>query len=324
MTAGGVNGKHIVKQPPVASLAQAGFIFLRTFAFANRCMGKSKNKKLPAVAERFPLWTLGLPFAEYHGIDEVNEKLKLQAWMVDGIYGDEDEVKLWYCTSEFGGGFYIFVMKGSLDIRLRTLGVGSPGQKDLSGCQLLLRLVAKIQMGCFTEGQDWRMVTTITGTYHWGPERPSFANGAVVYLHPRDCPTLEEWCRTKQVTLQSKHAVVSAEYMPLFGAALRESEKCVPPCPDDGRQRFMTRRASTVNELSWFAAPEYVERLMRVDDMESHQSLSFEGSDWLIREPGKKEQEPGKNGQAKVWMYLKQRYRVESWAGTYLTVSMRF
>ena len=75
--------------------------------------------------------------------------------MVDGIYGDEDEVKLWYCTSEFGGGFYIFVMKGSLDIRLRTLGVGSPGQEGLSGCQLLLRLVAKIQMGCFTKGEDW-------------------------------------------------------------------------------------------------------------------------------------------------------------------------
>ena len=244
--------------------------------------------------------------------------------MVDGIYGDEDEVKLWYCTSEFGGGFYIFVMKGSLDIRLRTLGVGSPGQTDLSGCQLLLRLVAKIQMGCFTEGQDWRMVTTITGPHHWGPERPSFANGAVVYLHPRDCPTLEEWCRTKQVTLQSKHAVVSAEYMPLFGAAMRECENCVPPGPDNGRERFITRRASTINELSWFGAPQYVERLMRVADIESHHSLSFEGSEWLLRDPATKEQKPGSNGQAKVWMYMRQRYRVESWAGTYFTVSMKF
>ena len=73
-------------------------------------MGKStrKNKQLPAVDERFPLWTLGLPFAEYHGIDEVNEKLKLQAWMEDGIYGDEDEVKLWYCTSEFWRRFLHF------------------------------------------------------------------------------------------------------------------------------------------------------------------------------------------------------------------------
>ena len=61
-------------------------------------------------------------------MDEVNEKLKLQAFMVDGCCGDEDEIDLGYDTSEFPGGFYIFVMKGSLDIRLRTLGVGSPGQ----------------------------------------------------------------------------------------------------------------------------------------------------------------------------------------------------
>ena len=33
---------------------------------------------------------------------------------------------------------------------------------------------------------EWRTVTTMTGAFHWGPERPSFANGAVVFLHPRD------------------------------------------------------------------------------------------------------------------------------------------
>ena len=173
-------------------------------------MGK-RNKKSPAIEEGFNLWTLGLPFREYHGMDEVNEKLKLQAFMVDGCYGDEDEGNLGYDTSEIVGGFYVFVMKGSLDIRLRTLGVAAPGQHELSACQMLLRLVAKIQMGCFTNGEDWRMVTTITGTFHWGPERPSFANGAVVFLKPRDCAVLEHWCRTKEVQLQSKHAVVSAE-----------------------------------------------------------------------------------------------------------------
>ena len=168
------------------------------------------------------------------------------------------------------------------------------------------------------------MVTTMYGAFHWGPERPSFANGAVVFLHPRDCPTLEEWCRTKAVQLQSKHAVVSAEYMQLFGAAMRECEKCVPPGPDNGRERFITRRAATINELSWFGAPQYVERLMRVADIESHHSLSFEGSEWLLRAPGKKDQEPGPNGQAECWRYMRQRCRFESWAGTYLTVSMRF
>ena len=285
-------------------------------------MGK-RNKKLPEVEEGFNIWTLGLPFREYHGIDEVNEKLKLQAFMVDGCYGDEDEINLPYDTSKIVGGFYIFTMKGSLDIRLRTLGVGSPGQRGLTRWQLLLRLAAKIQMGCFTNGEDWRMVTTITGTYHWGPERPNFANGAVVFLKPRDCGMLEHFCRTKEVQLQSKHAVVSAEYMQLFGTAMREGEKCVPPGPDNGRERFITRRAATINELSWFGAPQYVERLMRVADIESHHSLSFEGSEWLLRAPGKKDQEPRSNGQAKVWMYMRQRYRVESWAGTYLTFSVK-
>ena len=33
---------------------------------------------------------------------------------------------------------------------------------------------------------EWRTVTTMTGAFHWGPERPSFANGAVVFLHPRN------------------------------------------------------------------------------------------------------------------------------------------
>ena len=279
-------------------------------------MGK-RNKKLPAIEEGFNLWTLGLPFREYHGMDEVSEKLKLQAFMVDGCYGDEDEIDLGYDTSEILEGFYIFVMKGSLDIRLRTLGVGSPGQHGLTRWQLLLRLAAKIQMGSFTNGEDWRMVTTITGTFHWGPERPSFANGAVVFLTPRDCSVLEHWCRTKAVQLQSKHAVVSAEYMQLFGAAMRECEKCVPPGPDNGRERFITRRASTINELSWFGAPQYVEHMMRVPDIESHHSLSFEGSEWLLRDPAMKEEKPGSNGQAKSWAYKRVRHRGNSWTGIF-------
>ena len=41
-------------------------------------MGK-RTKKLPEVEEKFNLWTLGLPFMACHGIEEVNEKLKVQA-----------------------------------------------------------------------------------------------------------------------------------------------------------------------------------------------------------------------------------------------------
>ena len=66
-------------------------------------MGKC-NIKLPAMEEGFNLWTLGLPFRGYHGMDEVNEKLQLQAFMVHGCYGDEDEIDLGYDTSEIPGG----------------------------------------------------------------------------------------------------------------------------------------------------------------------------------------------------------------------------
>ena len=105
---------------------------------------------------------------------------------------------------------------------------------------------------------------------------------------------------------------------------MRECEKCVPPGPDNGRERFITRRASTINELSWFGAPQYVEHMMRVPDIESHHSLSFEGSEWLLRDPATKEQKPGSNGQAKSWAYKHVRYRVNSWAGNFLTMSIRY
>ena len=95
-------------------------------------MGKRKSK-LPVVPEELNLWTLGLPLTPEGGIDELNEKLKLQAFMVDGIYGDELEVNLGYDTSEIVGGFYVFVMKGHMGIRLRTLGVAAPGQHEPSG-----------------------------------------------------------------------------------------------------------------------------------------------------------------------------------------------
>ena len=103
-----------------------------------------------------------------------------------------------------------------------------------------------------------------------------------------------------------------------------EREKCVPPGPDNDRERFITRRASTINELSWFAAPEYSEHMMRALDIESHHSLSFEGSEWLLRDPATKEEKPGSNGQAKSWAYKHVRYPVNSWAGNLLTMSIRY
>ena len=71
-------------------------------------MGK-RDTKLPQVEQMSHLWTLGLPFMEYHGIEEVNEKLKLQAFMADGCYGEEDEIDLGYDTSEIVGVFIFHV-----------------------------------------------------------------------------------------------------------------------------------------------------------------------------------------------------------------------
>ena len=105
--------------------------------------------------------------------------------------------------------------------------------------------------------------------------------------------------------------------MQLFGTAMKECEKCVPPGPDNGRERFITRGASTKNELSWLGAPQYVEHFMRVEDIERY--LSFEGYEKLLREPAIIDQ-----AQAKSWAYKHVRYRVNSWAGNFLTMSIRY
>ena len=58
--------------------------------------------------------------------------------------------------------------------------------------------------------------------------------------------------------------------------------------------------------------------------IESHHSLSFEGSEWLLRDPATKDEKPGSNGQAKSWAYKHVRYRVNSWAGNLLTMPIRY
>ena len=78
---------------------------------------------------------------------------------------------------------------------------------------------------------------------------------------------------SRGIFASTRHAVVSAEYMQLFGTAMKECEKCVPPGPDNGRERFITRGASTKNELSWLGAPQYVEHFMRVEDIASKSPL---------------------------------------------------
>ena len=177
--------------------------------------------------------------------------------MADGCYGEEDWVDPGYDTSTIAKGFYIFVMKGCLSTRLRTIGVAAPGQAHLTANQIALRAVAKVQASYFTTGDDWRRVTTPTGAFCWGPERPDFAGGAIVFLSPRDCPKIEQWCRTGVAWLQSKHTVVSSEYMPLFGNTLSESDLSVPPGPKNSRVKFMARQACMIENVSWFRSPEY-------------------------------------------------------------------
>ena len=56
---------------------------------------------------------------------------------------------------------------------------------------------------------------------------------------------------------------------------------------------------------------------MRPVDIESNDYLNLEGSEWVLKNPAARD-EP------KLWAYTRQRYRMESWAGSYLTISVRF
>ena len=104
--------------------------------------------------------------------------------------------------------------------------------------------------------------------------------------------------------------------MQLFGAAMREYEKSVPPGPANGKDQYLARRASTMHELSWFGASQYVEHRMWLPDIESNHSLTFEGSEWMFKEPAGRDE-------SETWAYRRQRYRVEL-AGSYSIIPARY
>ena len=104
--------------------------------------GRTKTSNPFCGSDFADLLTQGLPLVDQHTTDEINVKLKVQAFMSDGCYGDEDDIN-WGCDmSTIAGGFYIFEVKGCLETRSRTIGVATARQTKLNKYQFLLRLVA--------------------------------------------------------------------------------------------------------------------------------------------------------------------------------------
>ena len=60
-------------------------------------------KQDPALMEVSSLWALGSVSKETHAIEVINQEMRLSAFMVDGCYGDEEEITLGYDVSNVTG-----------------------------------------------------------------------------------------------------------------------------------------------------------------------------------------------------------------------------
>ena len=118
--------------------------------------------------------------------------LQVDAFLAECNDTGRNNVELEYSTEDFMPGVYVFELKGSISHRLEMLGSASPGQTELSQNQMTLRRIACAQNQSFTVTYDWRQVVTDFGTYVWGPDRPTFTNGASCYLMHRDAGIVEE------------------------------------------------------------------------------------------------------------------------------------
>ena len=150
------------------------------------------------------------------------------------------------------GGYYTFVLKGSLAFRLAVLGVFSECQPGLSASQLKLRDIADEQSVHFDETRAWRAQNK---RHRRGPERPACANGACCFVTPGDARVLQRHIRTGELTLQSMHIVVSLEYMPFVARTMSvamHAGKC-PALRDllRGRLGYWLKQSMEITCLWW-------------------------------------------------------------------------
>ena len=178
--------------------------------------------------------------------------LQVDAFLAECNDTGRNNVELEYSTEDFMPGVYVFELKGSISHRLEMLGSASPGQTELSQNQMTLRRIACAQNQSFTVTYDWRQVVTDFGTYVWGPDRPTFTNGAPCYLMHRDAGIVEDACRAGCLKLMSKHVIASAEYIPLIIAALNDDTYVRL-----GRERYLFSRAGHPERVYWYRYRRY-------------------------------------------------------------------
>ena len=170
-------------------------------------------------------------------------------------------------------GFYRISLKGCLADRLKAIGVSKPDQ-SLNDIQHALRIISRRQIDYFQEKADWRHMQTPHGVFIWGPERPDFSNGATIYVVERDAASVEAKCIDGSLEPQSKHAIVSAEFINLFRGIAEEWREFLDerpgPIPAAGRSRY---KEMHTNEIWWYAHPHYEGVRVSCGDMHEHDLL---------------------------------------------------
>ena len=119
------------------------------------------------------------------------------------------------------------MVKGNLRHRIEKLGT-EKAHADLTPDQLVLRKIAV--------EQAWG---------EWPPERPSWANGAFLYLTRRHAKKIQEVVQRFGMYLQSKHILVSKKHE----EALRKCLDAKPAC--GGREAFLISRAGMIQSTTY-------------------------------------------------------------------------
>ena len=117
---------------------------------------------------------------------------------------------------------YLLVVKGNLKHRIQKLGT-EVHKDDLTDIQKVLRKIA--------EDQRW-------GSFP--PERPSWANGAFLYLTREHAGLIKGAVERQGVHLQSKHILVSPTHRGVLSAALSARPASY------GREAFLVARAGMI------------------------------------------------------------------------------
>ena len=129
----------------------------------------------------------------------------------------------------------LLVAKGNLRHRIELLGA----EKDW-------RLLSRAQ-------RELRDVAVAQNFSLERPERPSWANGAFIYVGAHYADEVHSVVEKRGVKLQSKHIVASNAIMPTVVAALS-----APPLNPDltSREIYLYRRVS-FQDLVWYPSPDY-------------------------------------------------------------------